>query len=298
MDALHKENASLRSVLEGMNPDCYLSFARSLSIHIERERSFDRQRLLEVEEILKVEEIPLRELQIYERNLRDPGILSKYERFDFKLLKKQQPFKDWTECDRSALFILHGLTLKAGRDNSDKFWASTAVFDLYKTLDRHASLVIYYFIQLEDWMIQDVPAHKIFTSLIWQILKQHPHLLRGTVYGEIKKLAGSKDWETNEPRLPCTIMKQLFPHLPPTFILLDRIDRCACEPSLLIGSLLGMTKDCKGVKIFATFGDRSRRVLNLKNIDLTGVEDLFMHVRLDQRKGRNNIEAMEESTTV
>lgn len=249
---------------------------------------------------LKVEEVSISMIRTYEHELRDPGVSKKYRQFKFGMLKEQEGFNAWKDCDRSALLVLDGRTLKAGRDNSDKFWASTAVFDLLKILDKHENPVIYYFIEPDESMVYDVPTHKIFSHLIWQILSHAPHLTRDAAHmKEIRELASGEHWQTREPKLPCEMIKKLLAHIPSTFILLDRIDRCACAPTNLIDSLLGLVRDCRGrVKIFSTFDERSGKALSVESLDLTSVESQFMHVTLDQRKGHGNLGAREDDGTL
>ena len=259
---------------------------------------FQDQRLLhEMKIVLKVEEVPISMIRTYEYELQHPGVSRKYCQFRFGMLADRERFKAWRDCDQSALLILDGHTLKAGRDNSDKFWASTAVFDLLKILDKPGNLVIYYFIEPEESMVYDIPTHKIFSHLIWQILMHAPHLTRDSAcMTEIKELAGGKDWQTRQPKQPCDMIRKLLAHIPSTFILLDRIDRCDCSPTAVIDSLLGLVRDCQNrVKIFSTFGERAGKFLDAGTLDLTSIESQFMRVTLDQKKGHGNLGAREDN---
>ena len=150
----------------------------------------------------------------YETDLRFPQVSHKYRRFQFDMLSSCEQYRKWWDSEKSALFILDGHSLKAGPDNSDRFWASTAVFDLLEILrDSQSELVLHYFIELEESMIYDVPSHKIFSHLIWQILKHDPHLVRNTTcIQELKSLAHSANWQAEDPRDPCRIIQSLADH--------------------------------------------------------------------------------------
>jgi hypothetical protein len=240
----------------------------------------------EVRAALKVEAVSELLIDRYEDELRHPRVSMKYKRFEFDTLSTQNAFKNWRNSENSALLILDGHTLKSGPDNSDRFWASAAVFDLIESLKDSECLVISYFVELEESMVYDVPSYQIFGHLIWQILRHTPQLVQDTAcIGELKKLADGKGWQNPAPKEPCQIIKKLLDHIPITFILLDRIDRCACHPTALLDSLLALIQECKSrVKIFTTFGERADKVLEIRSLKLTDVESQFMCVTLDQEK--------------
>jgi len=253
----------------------------------------DQREIEKLKTVLKVEEVSIPLIERYKYEFLNPRVSKKYSRFEFEMLGDREGFKSWWDCDQSALLILDGHTKKAGPDNSDKFWASTAVFDLLEILDKPGNLVIYYFIEPEESMVYDVPTHVIFGHLIWQILRHAPQLARESAsIKELKGLSGGKKWQGPQPKEPCDIIGKLLAHIPNTFILLDRIDRCACHPTAVIDSLLGLVRDCKSrVKIFATFGERVGKDFEVRSLDLRGVERQFMRVTLHQTKRCGNSES-------
>ncbi|KAH7364932.1 hypothetical protein BKA65DRAFT_533426 [Rhexocercosporidium sp. MPI-PUGE-AT-0058] len=246
----------------------------------------NEERVQQIKELLKVKEQSSSQLKDYEDDLRYPLFVpKKYILFKMQMLERQPSFQDFQRGSGSGLLILKGHTLRMGRDDSDRCWLSTAAFNVAHLSHTMKDVVtVCYYLEPKENTVEDVPAERVISHIIWQLLDKRPDLT-----WDIKRLADlrnsvqGKHWKEKDPEQPCRILRSLLDGVPDTLIILDRIDRCTCRPRELILRLLELVEGVKTrVRILAIFGEGAKPDFDEGDDNFIEHKSIFI-VTLDQK---------------
>jgi len=99
-----------------------------------------------------------------------------------------------------------------------------------ETLREQGQPVVYHLSQRDNYMVEDVPAHEVPSSIVYQLLCLKPEILRDRKRFEdlSAKMRGSA-WRTDDISVICGVLRELFKELGRVYVVLDRVDRCKCR---------------------------------------------------------------------
>ncbi len=120
-------------------------------------------------------------------------------------------------------------------------WLSPLVLHLVESLQHDQQPVVYYFAHPTNYMERRMPAHKMLSSVISQLLALKPQLLRVPERVERLKVAFENDqWKGDDLVTISPVLRELFAELSMTYVILDRVDRCSCKGNVerLVNHLL------------------------------------------------------------
>ena len=158
-------------------------------------------------------------------------------------LMQEESFRHWESQRRSCMMLLHGRT---ATNRTDFSWLSPAVLHLIKWFRGKIQMVAFHCCQDELFMDQDIPAHVVISSIIYQLLEANVSLLRNqSRYQAFSKKISDPAWCATAPTLPFAVLGELLSENSNACILLDRIDRIKGDPDRFMESLVRLVKDSR-----------------------------------------------------
>jgi hypothetical protein len=167
------------------------------------------------------------------------------------LLKNSPSYQSWISSTESSLLFLSGGTAHEGRrlKGLTHCWLSPAAIYIAEDLSREEKTVVFYSCHPE-LDSKSVPTKQIISSIILQILKWKPHILREKAV-QFHSVVLSDAWRDaiNEKIMVRSMIGLLndllaaVKDLGTTFIVIDRLDQCESPLRIVMDELLRLVGD-------------------------------------------------------
>ena len=219
-------------------------------------------------------------------SFKNPGRLSL---LNFDRLINERVFKEWEESSRSCILLLHGRTAITTRDYS---WLSPATFRLVESYRAENRLVLFHCVHDKVHMEQDIPAHVVLSSLVYQLLSARLSILRDQPqFEDLSRKISDPKWRTPPPKAPFAVLRELLDKHAEAYIFLDRIDRIKGDPDRFMDPLVDLVKQSRcRIKVFlvASSNNFNPPEGKLTQDVLADIEDRagsgnFLHLMLNQK---------------
>jgi len=199
-------------------------------------------------------------------------------------LQERHEFSAWLESERTTLLLIGGQT-KA--ELTPLCWLSPIAEQLIDFLYSRGEIAAYHFCKLATYMEEDVSMHTVLSRIVYQLLSQHPQLLRKTARREdIMRKTSTERWTNKVTKSVCELLVDLLGEFGPVFLILDRLDCCKMGFSGLEMLLEMMQRAACTARILVIMETPDRAdILNLESSALPG--SIATILEWDQVKERN-----------
>ncbi|KAI9781850.1 MAG: hypothetical protein M1839_005642 [Geoglossum umbratile] len=216
---------------------------------------------------------------------------SKRKEMRLATLGKEDEYARWLNCSHSCVLALSGQNHRSVASRNSLFWLSRAVTDMIEQLQERGQLVAYHLCQVRDGSAEDV-----LLSIIHQILKTKPSILRDTSqFDRLRGLTKRQAWRNKDIGAFSDILDGIIsllskqtPDSGPIYIIIDRLDRCSSgqiSRVQLVRALVRLATETVGlVKIMVVTRDD---IWNLgKYVDEFEISEpeKWVHLSLHQQK--------------
>jgi hypothetical protein len=174
-----------------------------------------------------------------------------YIQMNRSLLQKSEEYRSWISSTESCMLFLSGRTAREGRyyKGLTHCWLSPAAIYLVEDLTREEINVAFYSCH-PDLESKPVSAKHIISSIILQVLKRKPQILREKAV-QFHSAIRSDPWlEANAVKTQARAMMRLLgsvlevvKDLGTTFIIIDRLDQCEGQFRVVMDELVRLVGD-------------------------------------------------------
>ena len=174
-----------------------------------------------------------------------------YFRMTPSRLSAEKSYRDWWSCDHSALIVLAGRTQEDSRSGPNGIsWLSASTLFVYDDVRAARKCALYWTFYPELWRRDDdCHVHEAFVSLLHQILRWNPSILREQ-YTLFKQLMNQEEWKQHDPvQALDKIFKALTEalarvgHEEMVYIILDRCDQCFLKESFSLRRFVNLVQN-------------------------------------------------------
>jgi len=179
-------------------------------------------------------------------SFKNPGRLVLFNMNDFV---EGPDFRHWEEYSKPCMMLLHGRTAITNRDYS---WLSPAVFGLIERCRVQDRLVIFHCCHDRVFMEQDIAAHVVISSLVYQLLIAKSLILRSQPrFEELRRKFADPSWCASSAKVAFAVLGELLDMFPEVYILLDRIDRIKGDADRFMDPLVNLVEHSRSkIKVF------------------------------------------------
>jgi hypothetical protein len=174
-----------------------------------------------------------------------------YTQMNRNLLQKTEIYRSWISSTESCILLLSGITAIEGRHYRgwSHCWLSPAAIYIAEDLARE-NLHVAFFSCHPDLESRSIPMKRVISSIILQILKRTPHILREKAVQFHSALLSDPFRNSYNMKTQARAMTKLLGEvlaavkdLGTTFIVLDRLDQCEGKFNVVMDELLKLVGD-------------------------------------------------------